>query len=42
MQAKIAKVKKTKINGILTNPSKPSVKLVALVEPIIINKIIKK
>ena len=36
--ANMAKVRNTNINGIETNPSKPSVKLVAFVEPTTISK----
>ena len=37
--ANTANVRNTKIKGIDTNPSNPSVKLVAFVEPITINRI---
>ena len=42
MYAKTVKVKNTNINGILTSPSRPSVRLVAFVDPIIIKRIKKK
>ena len=42
MYAKTENVKKTKINGIETRPSNPSVRFVAFVEPMIIKSAIKK
>ena len=40
--ANIANVRKTNIRGIETKPSKPSVKFVAFVDPIIINKNVRR